>query len=86
LKLDKAILYLLNFRRDDSDEPNTLSAIRQKHAAFNLTLEDISDFEQGLLRAIAKAGEDSDEACEAWKVTIQSGLEYMKGCTVKELA
>ena len=86
MKLDKAILYLLNFRSDDTEEPNTLSAIREKHTAFQLSLEDFNDFEQGLLRAIEAAGEQSDESREAWKITIQSGLDYMKGCAVAESA
>lgn len=85
-KLDKAILYMLNFRSDDAAEPNTLSAIREKHVAFQLSLEDFRDFEEGLLRAIETAGDSSDESRDAWRTTIQSGLEYMKGCAVEEIA
>lgn len=83
LKLDLAILYLLNFRSDDAEEPNTLSAIRKQHTAFKLSCEDFNDFEYYLLRAIEDAGESSDESREAWKTTIHAGLQYMMGCAVE---
>lgn len=78
-KLDRAILYLLNFRENDLyAEPTILSRIRQGHIGLKLKPKDYDDFQDCLIQALAKAGADTEEMQVAWKSAITAGMTYMK--------
>ncbi|MEM7237325.1 MAG: TIR domain-containing protein, partial [Pseudomonadota bacterium] len=78
-KLDRAILYLLNFRREDmAHEPTILTATRQRHERLDLSATDFDDFAQCFLDMLHAAGEVSEETQQAWRVTLQPGVDYMK--------
>ena len=78
-KLNRAILYLLNFRQEDGlFEPTILSEIRDKHDNFGLAPKDYDHFEKSLLAALKKSDARSHEIQEAWRSSIAPGLDYMK--------
>ncbi|MEM8657660.1 MAG: globin domain-containing protein, partial [Pseudomonadota bacterium] len=84
-KLDRAILYLINFRPEDmAHEPTILTGIRESHAKYGLLEQDFDNFAECLLDALHHVGETSEETQEAWRTTLAPGLAYMKDCCVAE--
>lgn len=82
-KLSRAVLYLLNFTQAEFEEPTTLTDYRMSHAGYGLMSEDIDQFVEELLAALARADEVSEEVQQAWRETIAPGISYMKGCTAE---
>ena len=74
--LDAAIEQVLNFL--PGPEPTTMLRIVERHQRLGLTGKQIDNFFAAFLRTLELSGQVDNEACEAWRLTLEAGHAYMK--------
>lgn len=77
-KLDKALVFLLNYEPKYAVEPTALTPTAQSHKALGLSERYFDEFGAALLDALRHATGGDDNIVRAWQTVIEPGLNYMK--------
>lgn len=88
-KLKASILHLFSFAKenigcDNSEEPNALSWIAERHRAEGIYEYSYNEFKEALIKTVlefdeyCKIGSSKNKIISAWKNVLEPGIRYMQ--------